>query len=144
MKNQTIAKITVIILAVFTLSGCSVYMATQQPDKRDLSVLKTGTSRPEVIAGLGAPIHTDKKADSTIDIFKFTQGYSTGVKASRAVFHGAADIATLGLWEALGTPIEGAADGNEVSLIVIYDENDKVKEVKAIKGGEEIHEIAKK
>ena len=101
-------------------------MAAKQPEKKDLSVLSVGTPRSHVIAEIGAPIHTDKLEDGKMDIYKFVQGYTKGVKVGRAFLHGVADIFTLGIWEALGTPIELVADGNEATLEVYYDQDDRV------------------
>jgi hypothetical protein len=110
-------------------SGCSVVMATKQPAKKDLTVLKPGTERDRVIAELGVPVSSEKlDGGGKKEIYTFLQGYSTGVKASRAIFHGAADVFTFGIWEAVGTPIEGAFDGKKISVRVIYDAGDKVKE----------------
>lgn len=56
------------------------------------------------------------------EIFSFTQGYSGGVKAGRAFFHGAADVLTLGVWEVVGTPAEAVFDGDKMAYHVRYDE----------------------
>ena len=81
-------------------------------------------------------LHTENRPEGKVDFYKFVQGYHGGVKAGRAIFHGAADVFTLGLWEVLGTPIEGYADGTEVKLEVYYDESDKVKSVNVLSGGD--------
>jgi hypothetical protein len=59
------------------------------------------------------------------EIFVFTQGYGAGAKAGRAVFHGVADVLTLGVWEVIGTPTEGVFDGNEMAYEVRYDDDIK-------------------
>ena len=105
-------------------------MAAKQPSKKNMDVLNAGTSRATVIAEFGAPIHSETDQDGNkVDIFKFIQGYSKGVKASRALFHGAADIFTFGLWEVIGTPVESIADGTEVKVQVTYDANDRVLKI---------------
>ena len=53
---------------------------------------------------------------------------------SRALFHGAADVVTLGLWELVATPMEGAFAGDEVAFRVRYDAEDRVDEVVLLKG----------
>ncbi|MCP4346593.1 MAG: hypothetical protein GY795_13840 [Desulfobacterales bacterium] len=123
-----------ILLCVFLNSGCSVYMATKQPEKKNLSVLNPGTPRAHVIAELGSPVYTEVKNGVRSDIFSFIQGYSKGAKTGRALFHGVADVLTLGIWEAVGTPVEGIADGKEVRVQVIYGRNDLVREIKPLKG----------
>jgi hypothetical protein len=69
-----------------------------------------------------------------VDSYVFTQGYSKGNKVSRAVFHGAADIFTLGLWEIVGTPVEIIADGHEMKIEVFYDHKEKVQTVVYLRG----------
>ncbi len=119
------------ILAVL-LSGCAVYMATNQPPKRNLSVLKPGTERDLVIAELGAPVTSEKTEGGTKEIYTFVQGYSKMAKAGRALFHGTADLFTIGLWEAVGTPVEGAFDGKRISVRVSFDKDEKVVEAKTL------------
>ncbi len=52
----------------------------------------------------------------------------------RALGHGVADVATLGLWEIAGTPIEGVANGQKTQLEVHYNHENKVKKVIVLKG----------
>ena len=117
---------------LLTTSGCSVVMAAKQPGAKDLSVLKEGTPRSHVIAELGAPVWSGEKGGKKVDVFAFTQGYSGAARAGRAFFHGAADVLTLGLWEVIGTPIEGVATGTEMKVEITYDGNDKVNSVEVI------------
>ena len=49
------------------------------------------------------------------------------------MFHGVADIATLGLWEIVGTPIESSFDGKNTAYQITYDENGNVKTVVQLK-----------
>ncbi len=119
------------VLAI-SVSGCSVFMAAKQPEKKDISLLKEGVSRAVLISEFGAPVVSEYKNDKRFEIFKFVQGYSTGAKAGRAFFHGAASVATLGLWELVGTPAEITFNGDEMAFQVSYDENDLVDEVKLI------------
>jgi len=123
-----------ISLTLLTFAGCSVYMAAKQPDKKDLDLFKVGTPRSLLLAEFGLPIASEVRKDGKkYEIFAFTQGYSAPVKAGRAIFHGAADILTLGLWEAVGTPTEGAFDGTEMAYQVRYDGDEKIDEVVLLK-----------
>jgi len=124
------------LLAVSSLTGCSVYMAANQPDKKDMGVLKAGTPRSVVLAELGTPVETTTRSGAKVDLFTFTQGYSGLEKGGRAVLHGAADVFTLGLWEVVGTPIEGYANGTKVSVEITYDREDRVVKVVPIRGQE--------
>ena len=76
------------MLACSSLAGCSVYMAANQPDKKDMGVLKSGTPRSVVVAELGAPVETITRGGAKVDLFTFVQGYSGLEKGGRAVLHG--------------------------------------------------------
>ena len=125
--------ILLLIALVSTMSACSVFMAAKQPEKKDLSLLKEGVSRAVLVSEFGAPVVSEYKDGKRYEIFKFVQGYSTGAKAGRAFLHGAASIATLGLWELFGTPTEITFNGDEMAFQVSYDENDIVDEIAMIK-----------
>ena len=130
-----------LLATLLTLStGCSVFMATQQPGKKNLAVLSEGVGRSQVIAELGAPLNTEEKNGLKEDTFAFKQGYSTGAKVARGVFHAAADVFTCGLWEVVGTPVEAIASGTEVKVRVCYDKNDMVTKVIPYSGKEKIDE----
>jgi len=118
---------TLVSIAISALPSCAVVQATKQPEKKDLSVIRVGAHRSTLIAELGKPVHTEVQADETVDVFKFVQGYSKLTKAARAVGHGIADVSTLFLWEAVGTPIEGIANGEENQLEVHYKNNRATK-----------------
>ena len=117
-----------------SLAGCSVYMAAKQPGQKDLSVIKKGTERGLVISELGVPKVSEEKNGKKVEIYMFKQGYHGMVKAGRAVFHGAADFFTLGLWEIVSTPGEAYFDGTDMAIEVTYDENNKVEASRILKG----------
>ncbi len=126
------------LVAASTMSSCSVFMAANQPSAKDLSVLKVGTPRDQVIAELGAPIHSEGPVTAQKDVYSFVQGYSSINKVGRATTHAIGDIMTLGLWEIVGTPAEAIANGTEIKTEVLYDKNVRVKEVTPYKGGHKI------
>ncbi len=134
-----VARCLAALALLFGLNGCAVYMAANQPDKKDLEVLKVGTPRSVVVAELGAPIQTMTRNGAKVELFSFVQGYSGIEKGGRAVFHGAADVFTLGLWEVVGTPIEGSlANGTKVAVEVTYDRDERVASITPIRGQEKI------
>lgn len=127
-----------VLLAVtmlLTQQGCAVFMAARQPTRKDLSLFKIGTPRSLLIAEFGAPAVTEVRDGKKYEIFRFTQGYSGPVKVGRALFHGTADVFTLGLWEVIGTPTEMVLDGTEIAYEVSYDENNRVDSVNLLKQG---------
>jgi len=123
----------VIISLTILSSGCSVFMAAKQPDLKNEDLFKVGISRSALLAEFGNPISSNTKDGEKFEVFKFIQGYSTGAKTGRAVFHGVADVLTLGIWEIVGTPTEAAFSGDEKCYEVVYDENDIIKQVTALK-----------
>jgi hypothetical protein len=82
-----------------------------------------------VLAEIGQPQASEMKDGKRVDVFSFVQGYSKGAKAGRAVFHGAADVFTLGLWEVVGTPTEFIFTGEKLAYEVTYNTSDKVEKV---------------
>lgn len=124
-----------LIAVLLTQQGCAVFMAARQPGRKDTSLFKTGTSRSLLIAEFGAPSTTEERNGKKYEIFKFTQGYSGPAKVGRALFHGTADIFSLGLWEVVGTPTEMVFDGTETAYEVSYDENNRVDNVNLLKKG---------
>jgi hypothetical protein len=124
-ERKRIARLAPALLLLLALSasstGCAVMMAASQPPKRDVSVFLPGTPRPFVIAEVGTPVESERVDGVLTDSFVFQQGYSKEVRALRAMVHGAADIATGGAWEFVGTPFEAIVDGHTVRLQVRYD-----------------------
>jgi hypothetical protein len=121
----------------FALTGCSVFMAAQLPDKKNLEVLTPGVPRPVVLAEMGLPASYEDRNGVRSEVYKFKQGYSQPARISRAVLHGTADILTFGLWEAVGTPTEYVFSGTETIVLVTYNRDDRVETVEYYKGGEQ-------
>lgn len=124
-----IQKISLIALLVWLLSGCSVYMASHQPTEKNVGLFVVGTPRSFLIAEFGQPVSSEVKNGQKYEIFRFTQGYSSGAKAGRAFAEGVADVMTLGVAEVITTPVESIADGNLMAYGVVYDSNDLVIQV---------------
>lgn len=105
-------------------------MAANQPSAKNVELFNQGTLRTQLIAEFGAPANTKKNPDgTTCDIFTFTQGYSGGAKATRAIAHGIADLFTLGLWEVIGTPTEAILSGDNVSYQACYNNDESVTKI---------------
>jgi hypothetical protein len=120
------------LLLAVAAAGCSVHRAANQPSKKDTSVLRSGIPRDLIIAEFGAPVTSEPFEDGKKEIYTFIQGYSKANRTSRAVFHGAADLFTLGLWEIVGTPVEGNYTGKKMTVRVIYDAQDMVKSAETL------------
>lgn len=122
-----------IACVALTGAGCSVAMAAHQPARKDVKVFSQGVPRSLVVAEVGAPITTEMKAGKRVEVYAFTQGYSKAARVSRTIGHGAADVLTLGLWEAVGTPTEAAFNGKRVVYEVTYDAADRIEQVVVLK-----------
>ena len=122
-------RIVALCMASVWLSACSIYMAAQQPEKKNFAVLTEGTPQSLVRAELGLPAWSGKDEENEVDIFQFVQGYPKGCKVARAIGHGLADIFTFGLWEIAGTPIEMFVNGTKIKATVTYDDQRRVKTV---------------
>jgi hypothetical protein len=51
------------------------------------------------------------------------------------LFHGTADVFSLGLWEVVSTPTEAYFSGSDIKLEVVYDSNDLVKSSRDLSSG---------
>ena len=131
--KKFVLQIVLFTLLSILISGCSVFMAAKQPGIKDVDLFRAGTSRSMLLAEFGTPAVSEIRDGKKFEIYRFVQGYSTAAKAGRALFHGAADVVTLGLWEIVGTPTESAFSGNELAYEVSFDENDRVDQVIVLK-----------
>lgn len=122
-------------LLILPSLGCAPYMAAKQPSAKNLDLLRVGTPRNMLLAEFGAPAVSEVRNGTQHEVFKFVQGYSTAARTGRALFHGVADVATLGLWEVVGTPTEAIFSGDEMAYDVTYDKNDVVDQVTVLKMG---------
>ena len=116
-------------LLMFAMPACSVFMAANQPPKKDLSILTAGTPRADVIERLGQPLSSRLVGSRRVDLYSIIQGYSKEARAARAFGHGVADIATSGLWEIAGTSAETHFDGKKISFEVTYNAEDRIERV---------------
>ena len=134
--NTNKAALFLATLALFSVlsSGCAVHMAANAPDRKDLNVLAVGNHRDLIMAELGAPA-VEKVGDDGLkyDIYKFNKGFTGSEKFFHAAGHGVMDVATLGLWEVVGTPSEGMSQKNEKMVKVIYNKDETAKQIIVLK-----------
>jgi hypothetical protein len=121
------------MLAALVVAGCAPFMAAKQPSKKDVALFSIGTPRSALIGEFGPPAISEFREGKKFEIFKFVQGYSTGARAGRALLHGVADVATLGLWEVVGIPGEAVFSGDEMAYEVSYGQDDRVDQVTELK-----------
>ena len=48
------------------------------------------------------------------------------------MFQGVADVASIGLWEVIGTSVEKEYSGEKISVRIIFDNEGKIKESKVL------------
>jgi hypothetical protein len=120
-----------VMASVIWLSACSVGMAMSGKENPDLGAIRTGASRGEVELQLGPPIKSASLDDGVrTDVYAYEIGNEPS--AGRAIGHGVLDVLTLGIWEVVGTPIEGF-QGESYHATITYDRNDKVVDIKTQK-----------
>ncbi|MGH7148869.1 MAG: hypothetical protein ACREIJ_13350 [Nitrospiraceae bacterium] len=109
-------------------SGCGVYMAFTQPSPVDTKALEAGgLGRDVVIERLGSPKSSTKNADGTRqDVFEYYEGSQAGWKIGRGIFHLAADIVTVALWEIIATPAEYLLRGDKITAQSDFDTTDRI------------------
>lgn len=121
------------LVILFSLQGCAAVMASKQPSKKNLTVLEIGKHRNYVISELGAPVTSETINGERKEIYTFQQGYSKAARVSRTLWHTTADIATIGLWEIIGSPTEVYFNGEQLSYEVVFDDQDHIKSSQLIK-----------
>jgi hypothetical protein len=80
---------------------------------------------------LGQPYRTFANEDGRVDTYSVERGNAPSV--GRAVGHAVMDLLTFGIWEVIGTPIEGFA-GEEFTLTIEYGVDNKLKSVATTPG----------
>lgn len=108
-------------------SSCSVAMAAKKSGA-DISKVQSARSRSQILATGAKIIASEKDAEGClIETYQLQKEKGS---AARAIMHGILDVSTLGLWEAVGTPIEGSMSKSEyVSFKVIYDKQENIKKI---------------
>ena len=112
------------LFTIFTIAGCSVGMALSGKKEPNLGAFHVGSTRGEAELQLGSPISsvTTPEGNRT-DIYEYELGNEPS--AGRAIGHGVMDVLTLGLWEVVGTPIEGFT-GSKHRITIVYGPDDRI------------------
>ena len=116
-----------IVISLLCLCGCSVGMALSGKKEPNIGAIKVGSTRGEVEMHLGPPTTSSTLENGMrVDIYEYELGNESS--AGLAIGHGVMDVLTLGLWEIVGTPIEGF-QGEKRQITITYDNNDCVKSI---------------
>jgi len=127
--------ILILLCTVVLTEGCSAIMAGKKQTRKDLSVLRVGGDRDDIVAVLGAPYQTQRFEDGQVkDTYKIVEGAPTKEwKTVEVVGNGVLSVGTLGLWEILGTPLQIASQQEATLFILYYGPDNKLKAYDAIK-----------
>jgi hypothetical protein len=119
----------VLIILLLAITGCSVGMAMSGKKNPNLGAVQVGSTRGEVELQLGPPYKTASLPNGLrSDMYEYEIGNEPS--AGRAIGHGVMDILTFGIWEVVGTPIEGVI-GDKYDLNIIYNSDDTVASINA-------------
>ncbi len=114
----------VVVWLSLGLAGCSVGMALSGKKDPNLGAFRVGSTRGEAELQLGSPISSVTTPDGgRTDIYEYELGNEPS--AGRAIGHGIMDVLTLGLWELVGTPIEGFT-GSTHRISIVYGRDDRI------------------
>jgi hypothetical protein len=138
LKGEVMKKTILILLLLCTMElaqGCSAVMASKKQTHKDLSVLRIGGDRDDIVAVLGAPYMTQRFEDGQVkDTYKIVEGApSEGMKTVEVVGNGVLSLGTLGIWEVVGTPLQLATKQEATLFILYYSKDNKLKAYDAIK-----------
>lgn len=125
----------ILILMCILLNGCAVAMsASRSTYKGDPAMMQVGADRMVIEQTFGPPNMTaslDK--GKTKAVYKIDpNAHSSGARGAAVAGHLVADVLTLGLWEAVGTPLELAAQDKFTTYIIVYGTDNKIESVETV------------
>ena len=120
-------KLILLMAAVAMFSGCAANMAMNGKNGPDMKVVKHQESRQEVERLLGSPVEVTELKNGHV-ICRYVYEAKIDPDYIRAAGHATADLFTFGLWELVGTPIEGYV-ARKRKASVEYDESGKIVKV---------------
>ena len=124
--NRALKTIATLAISALILEGCSVGMAMSGKKQPELGAVRVGASRGEIELQLGSPVEIREVNGKRVDIYEYEIGNEPS--AGRAIGHGVMDVLTFGIWEVVGSPIEGF-QGDKKRLMITYNDDDTVASV---------------
>ncbi|MDX1837047.1 hypothetical protein DIZ81_05070 [Legionella taurinensis] len=111
----------VIAAASVLLSSCAVYKAAENKGVAPNDISRCETRMCFLSHGMKPIEKSTLKNGQYLEIYR-AQSRKSGLNYVRAAGHGALDVATLGIWEVAGTPIESAISNNRGYVVarVVY------------------------
>lgn len=128
--NKKISFALLLLSMTAILPSCSVAMAANKSGT-NVDKIEVCRTRGNFLNIASEVLSTNKTPEGDIvEIYKIQQERGS---AARAFMHGVLDVSTLGVWEAIGTPIEATLDKKKFySVKVTYNEDETVKRVELI------------
>jgi len=119
-----------LIISLFFLDGCAVVMSARKQGV-SLTTIQKCKTRGCILSKPGVEIlSTKKENDQLIEEYKInTERFGI----LRAIGHGILDIGTLGVWEVIGTPTEGAIDTKYIVIRVYYSKEEEIQKIEMVK-----------
>lgn len=128
-------KVSVVFCAIIfsmQMSSCSVVMAANKKGTSS-EELSACTTRSCILSKEVKPIESKKNKKGVVIEETYEVEKPQG-SAARAAMHGVLDVATLGIWEVAGTPIEGTLNDNKKYLVKVnYDVSGKITSIQLLK-----------
>jgi hypothetical protein len=116
IQTKLILSASVLMLTLLNLFGCSVYKAASN-DGVSVSDVKGCQYKASLLAKGMERVDTKEHPDGKVTETYRAKARKNGLNYVRAAGHGAMDVITLGLWEVVGTPVEGAISNNRHYII---------------------------
>jgi len=124
-------KKVIILVLIIMCMGCGLSNVVNRGEYIEQNSVQQDTPRKDLLARFGGPIdsRTNENGEK-VEVFRCKQGEKTAGKAIKGAGILVLDVLTLGLTEAIFTPV---TDGQQyVTFEVKYNNQDKVKEFRLI------------
>ena len=105
MKTLNLMTVSPAIIAGILLSGCSVVMASKHRGVDVAEIMDCQAEACFLALRDTEVLATDEAEEGKLVTYRSLQKRGS---SGRAVMHGLLDVATLGIWEVAGTPIESS------------------------------------
>ena len=131
MSKKWFLVVVSLVFAVFA-TGCSVAMSAKKSGV-SIDELSQSRTRLGVLAHDGVEIVKTHKDDSGNIIYEDYLVQKPTGSTARAVMHGVLDVGTLGLWEVVGTPLEGhVGQKDKVGVRIYYNKDETVDKIEIL------------
>lgn len=114
MLNKT--NLIIILSTLMLLTSCSAYKAAENEGITVEDIKKCKNKHCFLSHGMSVSDKYNEEDGTFVEIIK-AKARKSGLNYFRAAGHGALSVFSLGLWEVVGTPLEGAISNNRGYII---------------------------